>query len=43
MKKEKILITGGTGFIGRHVLKKLLNSKFDLYSLSSKKPKKNKN
>ncbi len=42
MKKEKILITGGTGFIGHNILKRLINSKFKLYSLSTKKPCKEK-
>lgn len=40
MKKEKVLVTGGTGFIGYHILKELINKKFNLYSLSTKKPDK---
>ena len=35
--KETILVTGGTGFIGYHLLKKL-KRKFLIFSLSSKKP-----
>ena len=38
--KDKVLIVGGTGFIGYHVLKKLSKKKYSLYSLSKKKPKK---
>ena len=36
--RENILITGGTGFIGFHLIKKL-KKKFNIISLSSKKPK----
>ncbi len=35
--KEKILVIGGTGFIGSHVLKNLSKKKFILFSLSKKK------
>jgi len=42
MKKENILVTGGTGFIGYNILRRLAKSKLNLYSLSTKKPKKNK-
>ena len=35
--KETMLVTGGTGFIGYHLLKKL-KRKFLIFSLSSKKP-----
>ena len=35
--KETMLVTGGTGFIGYHLLKKL-KRKFSIFSLSSKKP-----
>ena len=35
--KETILVTGGTGFIGYHLLKKL-KRKFSIFSISSKKP-----
>ena len=38
--KEKILVAGGTGFLGYHLLKKLLELKYDLYSISTKMPKK---
>ena len=36
--KEKILIAGGTGFIGYHILKKLYLKKYNLFSISTKKP-----
>ena len=36
----KILIAGGTGFIGYHLAKKCLLQQWSVYSLSSKKPKK---
>ena len=35
--KKKILIVGGTGFLGQSLLKKLTSENFNLYSLSSKK------
>ena len=37
--KEKILVVGGTGFIGYHVLKNLSLKKYFLYSLSKNNPK----
>lgn len=37
--REKILVVGGTGFIGYHVLKNLSLKKYSLYSLSKNKPK----
>ena len=37
---KKILITGGTGFIGYHLAKKCLKLGWSVTSLSSKKPKK---
>ena len=41
--KESVLVVGGTGFIGRHVLKNLSRKKYSLYSVSKKKiQKKNK-
>ncbi|MAU58249.1 MAG: hypothetical protein CMC33_01140 [Flavobacteriaceae bacterium] len=40
MRKEKILIIGGTGFIGHHTLKKLQKLNFELYSVSTKYPRK---
>lgn len=38
--KEKILVVGGTGFIGYHTLNNLPIKKYFLYSLSKKKPSK---
>jgi len=40
MKKEKLLIIGGTGFIGYHALKKLQKLNFELFSISTKIPRK---
>ena len=40
--KEKILVVGGTGFIGYHVLKNFSSKKYLLYSLSKNKPTKEK-
>lgn len=40
MKNKKILVIGGTGFIGYHLLKKCLKNKWISHSLSTKKPKK---
>ena len=40
--KKKILVTGGTGFIGFNLLKKLSKFNFQLYSLSTKMPSKGK-
>ncbi len=37
-KNKKILIVGGTGFIGYHLAKKCLNKGWTTHSLSSKKP-----
>ena len=36
--KEKILVVGGTGFIGYHVLKNIHSKKYLRYSLSKNKP-----
>ena len=38
--KDKVLVVGGTGFIGYHVLKNLSKKKYFLYSLSKKNQKK---
>ena len=38
--KEKILIVGGTGFIGYHLIKKLKQKRYIIHSISKKKPKK---
>ena len=40
--KEKILVVGGTGFIGYHVLKNISSKKYLLHSLSKNKPVKEK-
>lgn len=40
MIKKKILITGGTGFIGYHLAKKCLQLGWNVTSLSTKSPKK---
>lgn len=37
--REKVLIIGGTGFIGSHILKTFSNKNYKLYSLSKKKIK----
>ena len=39
MNKKKILITGGTGFIGYHLAKKCIEYNWSITSLSTKKPK----
>ena len=40
MKKIKVLIAGGTGFIGYHLAKACLKKKWIVTSLSLNKPKK---
>ena len=40
LSKKKILIVGGTGFIGFHLAKKCLKKKINVYSLSKSRPKK---
>lgn len=40
MSKVKILITGGTGFLGYHLAKKCLKRNWIVHSLSTKKPNK---
>ena len=37
--KKKILIVGGTGFIGHNLTIKLLKSKYKITSISREKPK----
>ncbi len=39
MKQNKILITGGTGFIGYHLAKKCLSLKWSVHSVSTRLPK----
>lgn len=39
-KIKNILIIGGTGFIGYHLIKYLLKKKFNVISISTKRPKK---
>ncbi len=39
-KKKNILITGGTGFIGFHLIKRCLKNNFNVTSISTKRPKK---
>ena len=41
-KKTKILILGGTGFIGYHLLKKCIRKGWDVTSISKNYPNKNK-
>ena len=38
MKKHKILISGGTGFIGYHLAKKCLDLNWSVVSISTKSP-----
>jgi nucleoside-diphosphate-sugar epimerase len=38
--KKKILIVGGTGFIGYHLAKKSLKKGWQVTSISSNRPKK---
>ena len=40
MNKEKILITGGSGFVGTNFISKLSTDKYDIFSLDIKDPKK---
>jgi len=40
LSKKKILIVGGTGFIGYHLAKKCLKKKWQVFSISTKKPSK---
>ena len=34
-KKQKVLVTGGAGFIGSHLVEKLINHKFEVMSVDS--------
>ncbi len=43
MKKNKILITGGTGFIGYHLAKKCLDLNWSVVSVSTNYPRKRRN
>ena len=36
MKNQNILVAGGTGFLGFHILKRLKKYKFKLFSISTK-------
>jgi Nucleoside-diphosphate-sugar epimerases len=40
LKRKKILIVGGTGFIGYHLAKKSLEKNWEVTSISTKTPKK---
>ena len=40
MKKEKILITGGSGFVGTNLINQLSIDKYDIFSLDIAEPKK---
>ena len=40
MSKNKVIIIGGTGFVGFHLAKFLLKKNFEVVSLSRKGPKK---
>jgi len=40
VSKNKIIIIGGTGFVGFHLAKFLLKKNFEVISISRKKPKK---
>tara|TARA_B100000575_G_scaffold294355_1_gene309740 strand:+ start:5387 stop:5533 length:147 start_codon:yes stop_codon:yes gene_type:complete len=40
LSKKNILVLGGTGFIGYHILKKAKKLKWNLTSISKKYPKK---
>lgn len=40
MNKKNILVVGGTGFIGYHLIKFMLKKNFNITSISTKKPKK---
>jgi UDP-glucose 4-epimerase len=40
MNKEKILITGGSGFVGTNIISELSTDTYDIYSLDIEEPKK---
>ena len=40
MNKEKILITGGSGFVGTNFISKLSTDKYEIFSLDINAPKK---
>ena len=39
MKKEKILITGGSGFVGTNIIHKLPKDIYEIFSLDIEEPK----
>ena len=39
MKKEKILITGGSGFVGTNFIDKLPKNTYEIFSIDIEKPK----
>ena len=41
LKKDHLLVVGGTGFIGYHLIKKAVKKKWNITSVSLNKPKKN--
>ena len=41
--KKKILVIGGTGFIGFHLIKKLIKKNYNIHSISTNKPNKYRN
>ena len=42
MKRENVLLVGGTGFIGYHLALRLIKIGFKVFSLSRNKPQKKK-
>ena len=42
LKDKNIIITGGSGFLGRQLVDALLNEKANVYIIDIKKPKNNK-
>ena len=41
--KKKVLVIGGTGFIGFHLIKKLIKKNYNIHSISTNKPNKYRN